>query len=259
MTATPFTGLGARSTAAAPPPPTTGDDGEDDFARPSVQRMVPAAAAASPFTSVWQRTPQPTANRTHQEPPMPAKKQRKPRATDSGSMLFRLCAALLPGDLDRDALCKAIGADADRHFVQLTSRAKAKGFVAVNDGSYTLTDAGKEWTSGGANLGNHKSAAKTGRTSPKAVKRTRRERAQKGRELSAGEQQRLGVVPVTAKGQLRGGLQLATDAPRTFRCAVFNDGSFMLSKDGQQVELDPEENAQMLRYLERMAEETAAA
>jgi uncharacterized protein (DUF433 family) len=46
--------------------------------------------------------------------------------------------------------------------------------------------------------------------------------------------------------------------PRTFRCAVYSDGGFMLHKGDARIELDADEHAGMLRYLERMAEEQVA-
>lgn len=48
-----------------------------------------------------------------------------------------------------------------------------------------------------------------------------------------------------------------TVVERSFRCAVYSDGSFHLQKAGQAIDLTAAEHAEMLRYLERMDEQQA--
>lgn len=153
------------------------------------------------------------------------------RPTKAASARFQICALLMAkGDLTRDELTQDVRAD-HRALQNALYNAKAAGHVVFFEKTsrFHLTAQGKAWTSGGTNLANPKVAG----ASPSEAKRG------------------LANSPAPAP------TQILVEEARSFRCAVFNDGGFHLSKNGQSVELDAAEHAQMLRYLERMAEQQA--
>jgi hypothetical protein len=204
----------------------------------------------------------PTAELTHQENPMPAKSH-KPRPTNGGSPRFQICALLMSqGDLSRDELTAGVSADAKQLYNALYQLKQAGHVVVIEKtGKFHLTATGKDWTSGGANLDNHRAAG----SSPREVKRGRRQAREKSAGLPKQEKARLGVVDLRADGSVKKpastaialSSQIQVIEERSFRCAVFSDGGFHLAKDGQSIDLTAVEHAQMLRYLERMAEQAA--
>jgi hypothetical protein len=203
----------------------------------------------------------PTAEVTHQENAVQTK-TRKSKSTNGTSPRFQICALLMSGDLTRDELTAGVSADAKQQYNALYQLKQAGHIVFIEKtGKFHLTATGKDWTTGGANLDNHRAAS----SSPREVKRGRRQAREKSAGLPKQEKARLGVVDVRADGSVKKpaataialSSQIHVIEERSFRCAVFNDGSFHLTKNGQSIELDAIEHAQMLRYLERMDEQAA--
>lgn len=308
-----------------PPPPaaptsqragkqTAGDDeADDDFARPSIRRVVPAssaqpmglAAADSPFAILRQLgTHRPTAQAsqdtqalqatepttppaapaarhtathtaapTTPEPPMPKQPQATTR-TDGASPTFQIAALIAAnsGTLSRASITTTLPQIAGRQLQNALYNLQRNGQATRTgdreDAVFTLTDQGREWLNGGANLANQKAhkpakAAQAGKaaaaiTAGKTARGGKPARqvvnvAQHTKAAAQADRQRV----ISAAGALAEAI--AQHTPATFRCAVYSDGSFSLSKAGQQIELDAAEHAQMLRYLERMAVDDAQA
>lgn len=237
--ASPFAGL----LKGAPPP---ADAGEED---PIVQRTVPAADAP-PITTTAPNSPfnwrpagstaapaPPAAEPTPEKTPMASKKPkaRKAKPTEGASPQFQICSLLAAkGPMTREDLATDVTCD-DRPFGNAMYNARVAGRIEHNakTDQWQITKVGREWLTGGANLGNHKaaSAPPQPRQKPAPAKVARP------------------AVPVADRMQVR--------VASTFRCAVYSDGAFTLAKDGTQIDLTPTEHADMLRYLERMAEEQA--
>lgn len=250
------------------------DEDDDSFARPSIKRVVPATSAPSPFQhpyvptgraagSADTSTDEPAADPTTEEMSMPresaAPKPRKTKATKASSAQFQICSLLMAkGDLTRDELLADVSADRTA-FNNAIFNAKAAGRIVFleKEGKYRITATGRAWTSGGANLDNQ-------RASPPPTKPTRRKGAAKAKAPKAKRQAKTpapGTAPAPAAGAA-----VATTGPhafqvvqeRSFRCAVISDGGFFLAKNGQQIDLTPTEHAEMLRYLDRMADQPGA-
>lgn len=189
--------------------------------------------------------------------------QRPGRKTPGGkvSAQFQICALLMAeGDLTRAELASKVDVSADSALTNAIFNAKNLKRITKDKGTgkYSITKTGREWANGGSNLDNQRRST----TSPAAVKRARREPAQRGSKLPKGERERLGVVDVTPAGNVRGGLRLASDAgaavpapivpQRSFRCAIGSDRSYTLRKGGVEIELTEDETLEMLRYVDRV-------
>lgn len=218
-----------------------------DFA---VQRVVNAATAPRPETTApnspfnWRGTGGTPATEGEQQEPDTEPAPSKPaRRTAGANPQFRICSVLMAkGDRTRDELLEDTGSERNA-FTQALFAAKTKGRVELveQSGKFRITDQGREWATGGANI-----FEKPVGPSPALVKRSRREPAQVGGELPGDEQERLGVVPAT---------NAAKREP--FRCWVDNYGGFTVTKNGNKVELDADEHKAMLTYLDRMGQERA--
>jgi hypothetical protein len=229
----------------------TDDAPQDDEAAPPAQSSSPVVNA---FGSAPRRESASPANPPEEQPVV--KPSKRTRATGEASPRFKVLSTLMArGDLDPPALIKHTGLDS-KQIGNATYQARIAGQIAWidKDGVWRITAAGKEWASGGANLDHQQRA---GKTSPARVKTARRQKPRRGKDLAPDEQQRAGVVAVDGRG--RPTAPTATDAPRTFRCAIFNDGSFFITKNGTEIELDAGEHKQLLHYLERLAEPLAPA
>jgi hypothetical protein len=234
------------------------------------RHVLDRTLAQSPQSLGWAPAPssapepeaeaQSAANGTHQENVM---KTRKPRTTNGSSPQFQICALLMSqGDLSREELLAQASCDRQQAYSAIHNAKNMGRIVFVEKTSkYRITAEGKEWTSGGANLDNQRAAT----SSPREVKRGRRQARERSAGLPKAEKARLGVVDVRADGSPKRpastaialSSQIQVIEERSFRCAVFNDGSFHLTKNGLSIELDAAEHGQMLRYLERMAEQAA--
>ncbi len=206
--------------------------GHSKAAKASLDR----AFAQSPQSLGWAPAPGPI----HHEEKTVSTNTRRPHPTRAATAQFQICALLMSkGDLSRGELCEAVTADV-RAFQSATYNAKRLGRITVIEktGKFRLTAQGKEWTRGGANA-----ATKAAEVSPRAVKRRRV-------KLAPDERRALSTAVAVA---VPGPIQVVQE--RSFRCAVFSDGGFHLSKNGTSIDLDAVEHAQMLRYLERMEEE----
>ncbi len=246
-TANPFAALlnGAASAKHNAP----GDDADSD---PVIQRTVPAADAPpvnttapnSPFNwrpagSAAAPAP-PAAEPTPERAPMASKKPKAPKArkakpTQGASPQFQICSLLAAkGSMTREALATDVTCD-ERPFGNAMYNARVAGRIEHNakTDQWQLTKAGREWLTGGANLDNVKAAS----APPQA--------------------QRKAPASKAARASVPAGQLVEVRVASTFRCAVYSDGAFTLAKDGTQIDLTAAEHADMLRYLERMAEEQA--
>lgn len=238
------------------------DDEDDDFARPSIQRVVPAADAppiapalalvapaatqptapldapatgsadaSQPEPAAATALPPPQQEETTMPQPHPARKAKhsakKPAAgaakgakgAKGATPQFQILALLMAkGDMTREALLADVSADA-RPFANALYNAKQAGRIVYlsEQDKYRITDAGRDWATGGANLASQKAMG--------------------------------GAVPPPKPAK-----DTKAVAEPTFRCAVYSDGSFHLAKAGQAVDLTPAEYAAMLRYAKRMAD-----
>lgn len=167
------------------------DEPADDFARPSIQRTVDAATAppialpgavASPFhhpyvagssaaTSTTADDEDADAATSPPPPPPPAgeasmpkptaAKARKPKATQGANPQFQICALLMAkGELSREELAADVSCDS-RPMQNALYNAKAAGRIVWIEklDKYRITKEGREWASGGANLGNQRKVA----------------------------------------------------------------------------------------------------
>jgi hypothetical protein len=293
-----WAGLGQRAGAPAPRPADPAGQDPDYFERDSIQRTVPAAGAPSivrpgAARSAFDHPFRPTAGSADTSADdsaadTPAKEKpvqrqtktdtaRKPRPTKGASARFQICALLTAkGDLTREELLADVSCDrtAFTNAVFNAKRAEHIVFIAKTD-KWHITAAGKDWTSGGANLDNQQAAT----SSPAEVKRGRRQPREKSAGLPKSEKQRLGVVDTGGKKRKKPkarrspvrvhqpkpaaptvASQLALSEPariqvvqeRSFRCAVVSDGGFFLHKGEKQIELTPEEHREMLNYIDRV-------
>ena len=234
---------------------------------------MPANAITSPFShpyrpaagSAAEPDTDSAADEPREENPMPkttapaAKKPRKPKTTKAASAQFQICSLLMAkGDMTQHELKADVSAD-PKAFYNAIFNGKAAGRIVYLEKTekYHLTQAGREWTTGGANLDNHKASAPP----PKATKRAPAKKAKPARAAAVkpakkARKARAAAAAAQAAPQTTA-LTLGTFEPvveRSFKCAAFSDGSFMLAKNGQVIELTPAEHAEMIRYEERMAE-----
>lgn len=165
-----------------------------------------------------------------------------PQLRSSGAQMRTAVALLATTDMSmtRTALGKQLADIASTALANALFHMKDKGRITVEktieDGksvrAITLTPAGRDWAT------------------------------QAGATASAPQPAKPRSAPTVGAGAvdvLRSrDLQVQVVEQPSFRCAVFSDGGFMVAKNGQQVELTRQEHAQMLRYLERMAEPLAA-
>lgn len=127
------------------------------------------------------------------------------------------------GDHDLAALAAGTGLDV-KTVSQNLIRAIRQSLVERIQGTRThhLTAAGRAWLTGGA--------------APATTRKAAAKKPRKAKDAPA--------------------IQEAADAP-SFRCCVFNDGSFFLAKDEISIELDNAELHAMQQYLTRATEALA--
>jgi hypothetical protein len=253
MSSNPWSGLGKRASA---PPPTgstysASDDDFDAFEQPPVQRNRIAAASAapgstSPFNlgfrlsgSAAEDASELAAEDQPEEKPMPMNTDAPaPRR----NIQRQICAQLTQGKLTRDELASQL--------LALDTKQLSQGLFQVNQfgRAKKVGDAWQLTPAGRAYVANKPFSLSDPAPAPKKARR-----AQQGKKVRS-------APASTAQFTDRPGTALAVAAfepvvERSFRCAVFSDGGFHMAKNGQQVDLTPAEHAEMLRYLERMAEQ----
>lgn len=243
------------------------DDDAETAVKPAAEPPVlspfailsrPAAGSADPSADASLPTPS-------RKNAMPKKaesdKPRKARTTKAASPRFQICALLMAkGDLSREELLADVSADRTAFNNGMFNAKAAEHIVYIEKADkYHITAAGKEWASGGANLANQKAAAKAPEAKPK---RKARGKAGSTDEITAHTidsppaERRLTTL---MQNQLaaHGAAAIQVVQERSFRCAVISDGGFFLAKGDKQIDLTPTEHAEMLRYLDRMAEPAA--
>lgn len=269
MAASPWAGLGQREQAARPAagPLPDKDQPDPDFERDSIQRTVPATQApplANPFTGYLrpgQQPPdvpqddtpatEPATRATPQEPQtMPATKKpravRKPAAkppaevpapkrrastrrkqqpTHAQRPGLMICGLLAGGPVHGTQLMERLAGQGltRQQIYGGLHQAKKLGRVQRQGDMYSLLPAGAKWL--------QKQTEHVG--TPPTLAATTATPAQTWPQPVAT------FEPVV---------------PRSFRCAVFSDGGFCVTKGDRTVELTAQETAELVRYLERMAE-----
>lgn len=172
------------------------------------------------------------------EEPMAQKKRGAAGATRSkrGGPQMEICQLLATGDHAREAIASALPRLQAAQISSALNNSKSQGRIAwiEKEQVYRLTAAGKEWVGAAADGDDQAPATKTTKRSAGRSKAHARQRAAK-------EQ------PQEPEG--------SDTSPPAFRCGVMSDGCFFITKDGNAIELDAGEHAQMLAYLERMAVE----
>lgn len=149
-----------------------------------------------------------------------------------------LCALLRDhGDMTREAIGVALTTLTSAQVSSALNNSKSKGRIVFIEKAqaWRLTKEGKDWVGDVAAPAGDE-APKRKRAAKKTAHRRGTKRAAPAREVDTSP----------------------ADEEPSFRCGVLSDGAFHISKDDTSIELDAEEHAQMLRYLERMAEDPAA-
>ncbi|MCC2673077.1 MAG: hypothetical protein K0R58_24 [Ramlibacter sp.] len=201
-------------------------------------RGAGSAAAAAP-------TPPAAEEPQEQEETMVTTKKRAARGAQKDALppQVQICMALRAGgDLTRNALAEHCSDLTSAQISQALHYMAAKDRVQVVkvavDGrivkTFRLTKAGTAWLQ-----------AATDGEAPVEKEPARKKSAGRGRAHARKPRKPKAEEVDTSP---------AEDDETTFRCAVLSDGAFFLTKDGTTIELDADEHAQMLHYLERMAE-----
>jgi hypothetical protein len=217
-----------------------------------------AGAASNDDNDALPPTPQlPPATNAFGSLPRPQENAMPETPSREATPRYQVLAALTASKLSAPEI-KAKTTLEDRQIGNALYAAKAAGHVTRDDkGVWHVTKAGRAWLAGSDKFGS-KPAAKT---SPAEVKSRRRSPTRRGQDLAIDEQQRAGVVHVDGRGRPRASTKPLLEAdqqPKAFRCAVFNNGHFFITKAGVDIELTKDEHAEMLQYLDRMGEPRAA-
>jgi hypothetical protein len=178
------------------------------------------------------------------EPPaasqQPNPEEEETMATKFGGPQVAVCKLLAEGDLDRDAIAAKLPALTSAQVSSALNNSKTQGRIVWidKDQVYRLTAAGKEWVAG---MADGKTTSAKGHRRGGGAARKKATKARRAKRATVAKE-----VDTSPRDD-------AEEA--TFRCGVMSDGAFFLSKGEVAIELDKEEHAEMLRYLERMAEE----
>lgn len=179
------------------------------------------------------------------------KKKRAARAANHGGPQIQICSALAQhGELTREALAEALPDLTGMQISSALNNARANKRVVWVDKKqvYRLTGIGEEW------VGRAGRDGPTTETPPEPAPAAADKPAQR-RARSARAMQPVDTSPQPDQLWIAG---VPTEIDPTFRCAVMSDGCFFITKGGKEIELTSEEHAQMLHYLERMADDEAA-
>jgi len=181
--ASPWAGLGSlnlrKSPAAAPLPAATGDEEEDDFERPSVQRIV-SATPASPFDLPFIKTPAARAAAPHpKEKPHMATQRAKPAHPVARDLQRRVGLALLEAEsLSRDELAAQFSDLNSKRLAQtmfnMNTAKRARRVNTAEGQVWQLTPLGRKWMQeGGVSPRGPKPAATTEPAKPAKPKRAK--------------------------------------------------------------------------------------
>lgn len=167
------------------------------------------------------------------KPPPAAAPKRQPIKQRSAQ--YQIIRLLMDGRLERAALRRRVDSDA-RAFDSAIYNARKFGRIAFSDKNlqYSATPAGTAWLDGSG--GKHPTNTRPGISKALAT---------------------VAPTPIEPSERQQDAPAAMAVVERSFRCAVYSDGGFHLAKNGLQVDLTPAEHAEMLRYLERMAEQPA--
>lgn len=236
------------------PPQVPDEDDQGDQADQAAS-APPPAPTAQPTQETPAMATHPRKKAARKTAPKPARAERTKRTTTrtktqatrvvaphgAKSPQFRVCAELARagGTLPRAELYERLADLRKPQVFSAVFEAKKQGRVQWDDasGTFHLTAEGSTWVG---------SMAPTPPTAPD--KPARRQRTTLAAAITAAPPSTATALAVQ---------RFEPVAERSFRCAVFSDGGFSVTKAGQQVELTQAETAEMLRYLERMAEQPA--
>lgn len=159
--------------------------------------------------------------------PRPKSKDEVERARNAQ---FKVACVLLAagGSMERDAIAAQLDGVPHKALCNALANMRTAGRAEKSADGWRLTDHGRAWATGGANLMNQRAAAEA-------------EKPRKARAVAT-------VEPA----------QLMAARP-SFRCWLASDATFAMEKAGQRIELTLEETRQMLRYLDAVGEQLVAA
>lgn len=276
-----WSGLGRRGEAAPQP-----DADLEQDEQPFEHRVIPAAGApsivppdpmASPFTS-WRRagsvaiakTKQATAAAPSQEKPTMPSDKASPRVPHN--LQVRVVRALAKVEtMTREKLIEQLPDLTAKQISQAIYQASAWGRVrkakdADGARAWEITTEGEKYLNAHGGDVAEAPAATTAKPA-KARKGTKRKaaptrtakvpakRAKPGRKV---RQPRAATNEFTTAALVHAIATFEPELAHSFRCGIYSDGAFHLSKGEQRIELTVSESRRMLAYLERMAPEEAA-
>jgi hypothetical protein len=196
------------------------------------QAQAGATAPRTPWPFPKVSASQAAAQEQPEEPVVAAKPtgskttSRKPRATRADGAQFKVaCVLLTAGEegLHHDTIAAQLDGVATKVLSNALFNMKSAGRVDRPNGTqrWRLTEAGREWATGGGNLDKQRGTARTLAVSTSNVH----------------------LVPVRP----------------SFRCYIASDGCFAVEKAGHKIELTLEETRQMVRYLDMVGEQLIEA
>ena len=211
-------------------------------ARDALERAFTQPPQSLGWAPAPSRAPQPAAaDHPDQESAM-STITRKPRRPAADSIRYRICKALALHACTRDQLISVLDGELKQLsnvLFQLRTEKRISRTETADGPSFSLTPLGRKYL-----------AKCDGPTQPIVMAR-KRDALDKSNRALHDQIEKLATRATGATGAV----QLVQE--QSFRCAVYSDGGFSLTKAGQAIELTAVEHAQMLRYLERMAEQAA--
>jgi hypothetical protein len=281
--ASPFIGLGQRP-GAKPFGETPADEIDD---KPFIHRSIPAAGApsvlpdqviVSPFAMPWlsRGSAGASADQPAAEETTMAKKPAVPGAPIVRNLQQRVCAEIQKAEsISRAGLAEALpdisGKQLSMTLFNIHTAQRAKKVKTPHGDEWQLTRHGRSWlASGKGRTSTHAPAPAAKAAAPAPAKRAKKaaamavKKAPKVKASRAIPGKKLRKARAAESGAFAEptgtALALRPFEPvieRSFRCATFNDGAFVLHKNGVEIQLTAAEHAEMLRYEERMAEQPA--
>lgn len=213
------------SATDAPPPATSAASSVFNW------RGAGTAAAAAPEPDPDPQSPPP--RQPQEEETMPRHKAARVMRRKPIPLILQLLAG---GDLPRGDIGEQLQL-APSVLSRNLAKLKDDGLAVVVGDNFRITKAGRE------SLGTPEDEPAPARKARAASTGRGKKHARRGRKKVEQSAAELDTSPIaSAKDE---------DA---FRCAVMSDGCFWITKEGTSIELAPAEHAQMLHYLERMAE-----
>jgi DNA-binding HxlR family transcriptional regulator len=277
-----WSGLGRRGDAAPQPDV---DLEQDD--QPFEHRVIPAAGApsivpadpmASPFTS-WRRAgsaanadadrPAAAAPSQEEESTMPTEKATAAVPHNLQVRVVRVLAKV--ANMTREKINEQLPDLTEKQLSQALHQASAWGRVrrikdATGVRAWEITSEGKQYLDAhGGDVSKAPAAATKGAATkraaarkPAAPKRKAKPPAKRAKPGRKARQPRGATKELAAVAPVHAIATFEPELAHSFRCGIYSDGAFHLSKGEQRIELTVSESRRMLAYLERMAPDEAA-